>query len=69
MQALFKVMNVKVAFAVKHHKIVAVPLMVTEKEILAMLRPVFLPILAGNLYRRCFGVGVMRVLKIVLLEE
>ena len=37
MQALLQVVNVEVALAVKHNKIVSVTLVVTEEEVLAML--------------------------------
>ena len=37
MQALFKVVYVEVTLAVKNYKIVTVSLVVTEKEILAVL--------------------------------
>ena len=65
MQTLLKVMDVKVAFAVKHYKIVTVTLVVAEKEVLAMLRAVLLPILARNLNGGSLWVGVskLRIIK------
>jgi hypothetical protein len=36
-QTLLQVVNIKVLFAIEHYKVVAVTLMIAEKEILAML--------------------------------
>ena len=61
MQTMLQVVNRQRAFAIEDHQIVAVALMVAEKEILAVLRAIGTPILARNLDGRCLGMLIKRV--------
>ena len=55
-------------FRVEYNKVVAVALMVAEKEVLAVLRTVVAPILACYLNRWSLGVFVPRELDAVACE-
>ena len=68
MQALFKVVDIKVAIAIEHDKIVAVALVVAEKEVLAVLRAILAPVFARDLDGRCLGVFIPRVADVVGVE-
>ena len=65
MKAFLKVVNVEVTFTIKHYQIVTVALVIAEKQILAMFRAVFLPMLPCNFYSRCLGVSVPGMLDIL----
>ena len=56
MQAVFEVVNSHIAVAVEADKVVSVALMVAEKEVFAVYRAIFAPILLGNL--NCWRCGV-----------
>ena len=62
MEPFLNVVDIHHAVAVEDHQIVLVPLVVAEKEVLAMLGIVTGPILLGNLNGRCLG--MFKVLKI-----
>lgn len=58
MQPVFEVVNCHVVAAVEADQIVAVTLVVAEKEILAVRRAVVVPILAGDFDRRRLGMFI-----------
>ena len=62
MQALLKVVYVKVALTVEYYQVVAVAFVVAEEKVLAMLGAVGTPLCACNLYRWCFVVRVPAML-------
>ena len=58
MESLFEVVDGDILVAVEHHKVVAVAFVVAEKEVLAVLRAIVVPILASNLDSWGFGMVV-----------
>ena len=62
-------MDVKHLVALEDHEIVAVSLVVAKKEVLAVLRAVFVPILACNFDCWRLGVSVKRVFDLLLLQK
>ena len=67
-QAFLKVVYVEVAFAVENNKIVAVTFVVSEEEILAMFRTIFLPVLTCYLYCWSLGVSVPCMRYVIIVE-
>jgi hypothetical protein len=69
MEDMLQVVDSHRLLRVKDNQIVAIAFVVAEEEIFAVLRPVVVPVLLGNLDGRCFGVRVCGVLYAVLREE
>ena len=67
-QAAFEVVDGEVLLAVERHEVVAVSLVVAEKEVLAVLRAVVAPVSACDFDGRGFGVFVPRVGDAVAVE-
>ena len=65
---MFQFVDVERAVAVEYHEVVPVSLVVSEKQILAVLRAVGVPVLAGDLYRRGLGVRMVAVPYAVSVE-
>lgn len=68
MKSLFEVVDCKRAVAVEDYKIVTVALVIAEKQVLAMLRTVGMPILSGDFDGWSLGVSVEAVFDIVGVE-
>ena len=68
MQAVLQIMDGQRLLAVEYNEIVPVTLVVAEEEVLAMLRAVVVPVLAGDLDGRGLGVFVPRVADPVGIE-
>ena len=60
-KTLFEVVNCHILVAIEHNKVVSVALVVAEKEILAVLRTVVVPIIARNVDCRGLWVVIMGV--------
>ena len=69
MQTMLQVVNSHIAVAVEAHQIVAIALVVAEKEVFAVHRPVIVPILLGNLDCRRFGMKIDLVFYLMCIEE
>ena len=68
MQAVLQVVNCHILRAIEADQIVAVALMIAEKEVLAVCRAVGAPMFACDLDRGCLGVFVPLVLDLVGVE-
>ena len=69
MQTLFKVVDIHILVAVEAYKIVAVALVVAEKEVFAVYRAVVAPILLGNLDSRRLGVKIDLIFNSVRIQK
>lgn len=61
-------MDSKVVVAVEAYEVVAVTLVVTQEDVLAMHRAIVLPPAAGLLYGLAFGMGVTGIFYSVLVK-
>ena len=69
MQTVFEVVYCHIAVTIEAYQVVAIALMVTEKEVFAMHRAVLAPILLGNLNGWRFRVKIDLVFDVVRIEE
>ena len=69
MQAMLQIVDGQRLLAVEDHQIVAVALMVAEKEVFTVLRAILAPIFAGNLDGRSLGMVVNAVLYVVRSQK
>ena len=68
MQAVFKVVNSHILVAIEADQIVAIALVVTEKEVFAVHRAIVTPILLGNLDCRRCRVRISLIFYVVRIE-
>ena len=69
MQTVLKVVDSHILVAVETHEVVAIALVVAEKEVLAVHRAVIVPILLGNLDCRRFGMRVGLIFYVVRIQK
>ena len=69
MQAVFEVVNSHILVAVEADQVVAIALVVAEKEVLAVHRAILTPILLGYLDSRRLGMKIDLVFNIMRLQK
>ena len=69
MQTMFEVVNRHILVAVEAYQVVAIALMVAEKEVFAVHRPVVVPILLGNLDSRRLGMKIDLIFYVVRVQK
>ena len=68
-QTLLKVVDSQILVAVEAYQVVAIALVVTEKEVFAVYRPIIVPILLGNLDCRRCGVRISLIFYVVCIQK
>ena len=68
-QTLLKVVDSHILVAVETHEVMAIALVVAEKEVLAVHRAVIVPILLGNLDCGRFGMRVGLIFYVVCIQK
>ena len=69
MQTVLKVVDSHILVAVEADEVVAIALVVAEKEVLAVHRPIVVPILLGNLDGRRCRVRICLIFSVVCIQK